>query len=148
MLGSVWGGSRAGGAGSPARAARVGAGCDDGRMWELAHRTRAESASTVVRSRAATSAEAIAEVRAVIPEDHLILYMLRLDGDPRSALLPYRARGCLTVGREADHSAQRGQHGHQQADVEQRRDDPSDDPVAVVGPEGGDQEAESDLEGA
>ncbi|PPF14341.1 hypothetical protein C5E02_11525 [Rathayibacter rathayi] len=117
-------------------------------MWELAHRTRAESASTVVRSRAATSAEAIAEVRAVIPEDHVILYMLRLDGGPRSALLPCRAVGCLAVGREADDFAQRGQQGHQQADVEQRRDDPSDDPVAIVGPEGGDQEAESDLEGA
>ncbi|MCJ1697900.1 hypothetical protein MT349_19120 [Rathayibacter caricis] len=49
-------------------------------MWELAHRTRAESASTVVRSSAATSADAIAEVRAAIPEDHVILYVLRVDG--------------------------------------------------------------------
>ncbi|WP_181072908.1 MULTISPECIES: hypothetical protein [unclassified Rathayibacter] len=47
-------------------------------MWELAHRTRAESASTVVRSSAATSAAAIVEVRAAIPEDHVILYVLRV----------------------------------------------------------------------
>ncbi|MCJ1675417.1 hypothetical protein MT355_19305 [Rathayibacter sp. VKM Ac-2929] len=53
--------------------------CDDGGMWELAHRTRAESASTVVRSSAATSAAAIAEVRAAIPEDHVILYVLRVE---------------------------------------------------------------------
>ncbi|QHC72230.1 hypothetical protein [Rathayibacter sp. VKM Ac-2801] len=50
-------------------------------MWELAHRTRAESASTVVQSNAATSAAAIAEVRAAIPEDHVILYVLRLADD-------------------------------------------------------------------
>ncbi|MWV51449.1 hypothetical protein GRS96_19455 (plasmid) [Rathayibacter sp. VKM Ac-2803] len=49
-------------------------------MWELAHRTRAESASTVVHSSAATSADAIAEVRAEIPEDHVIVYVLRVDG--------------------------------------------------------------------
>jgi hypothetical protein len=49
-------------------------------MWELAHRTRAESASTVVHSSAATSADAIAEVHAAIPEDHVIVYVLRVDG--------------------------------------------------------------------
>ncbi|WP_181134670.1 hypothetical protein [Rathayibacter sp. AY1E8] len=47
-------------------------------MWELAHRTRAESASTVVRSNAATSAAVIPEVRAAIPEDHVILYAVRI----------------------------------------------------------------------
>ncbi|WP_181068048.1 hypothetical protein [Rathayibacter sp. AY1A7] len=47
-------------------------------MWELAHRTRAELASTVVRSNAATSAAAIPEVRAAIPEDHVILYAVRI----------------------------------------------------------------------
>ncbi|WP_181136272.1 hypothetical protein [Rathayibacter sp. AY1H3] len=47
-------------------------------MWELALRTRAESASTVVRSNAATSAAAIPEVRAAIPEDHVILYAVRI----------------------------------------------------------------------
>ncbi|WP_181137621.1 hypothetical protein [Rathayibacter sp. AY1D1] len=47
-------------------------------MWELAHRTRAESASTVVRSNAATSAAAIAEVGTAISEDHVILYAVRI----------------------------------------------------------------------
>ena len=48
-------------------------------MRELARRTRAESASTVVHSSAATSTAAIAEVRAAIPEDHVVLYVLRVE---------------------------------------------------------------------
>ena len=58
---------------------RVAVGFDDGSMWELARQTRAESALTVVRSSAAMSVAAIAVVRAAIPEDHVVLYVLRVE---------------------------------------------------------------------
>ena len=44
-------------------------------LWELAHRTREDTASTVFRVDAPTSAAAIAALRASMPEDHVILYV-------------------------------------------------------------------------
>lgn len=43
--------------------------------WKLAHRPRGTAPSTVVESSAATSSEAITQLRSEIPEDHVILYI-------------------------------------------------------------------------
>lgn len=48
-------------------------------MWELAHRARQETTSTVVTSTAPSSADAITHLRATLPENQLILYVLRRD---------------------------------------------------------------------
>lgn len=85
MPGSVRGRpSRAGGADpttAPVLVGGVGGGCDDRRMWELAHRTRDAATATMVRSSAVSGDAAIAEVRASMPEDHVILYVLEVERD-------------------------------------------------------------------
>jgi len=48
-------------------------------LWELAHRPREAAQSTVVVVEAASSAEAIAEVRAVIAEGEVLLYVRGVD---------------------------------------------------------------------
>ena len=47
-------------------------------MWKLAHRPRGTGPSTEVESSAATSSEAISQLRSEIPEDHVILYVGRV----------------------------------------------------------------------
>ena len=47
--------------------------------WDLPHRRRDADESTSLQLEAATSAEAIAAARAQIPDDHVILYVRRVD---------------------------------------------------------------------
>jgi hypothetical protein len=47
--------------------------------WQLAHRPRGVYDSTTVTVPAPNSATAIAQLRASIPADHLVLYVLAVD---------------------------------------------------------------------
>jgi len=48
-------------------------------MWELAHRRREQTESTRLILEADTSAEAIKQLRAQLPPEHVILYVREVD---------------------------------------------------------------------
>ena len=47
-------------------------------LWDLAHRTRDAAESAPARVEAASSLAAIEQLRGEIPDDHLVLYVLRV----------------------------------------------------------------------